>query len=39
MALQVVHDGLDLLIKGQRSKVTPSLAACDIKALIHQTLT
>ena len=39
VALQVVHDGLDLLIKWQRSKVTPSLAARDVKAPIHQALT
>lgn len=39
VVLQVVHDGLGLLIKRQRPKVTPSLAACDIKAPIHQTLT
>jgi hypothetical protein len=39
MVLQVIYDGLNLFIKGQRSKVAPSLTARNVEAPIHQTLT
>lgn len=38
MVLQVIYDGLNLVIKGQRPKVAACLSAGDIETPIHQAL-